>query len=42
LDARLSTLLCEETIVAKSEEVKTGANLAESSKEGCGWEGNVC
>jgi hypothetical protein len=37
LDARLTTLLCKKkNIVAKSKEVKTGCNLAESSKEGCG------
>jgi hypothetical protein len=36
VDAKLSTLLREETIVANSEEVKTGKNLAEPSKEGCG------
>jgi hypothetical protein len=37
LDARLATLLCKRKItVAKSKEVKTGSNLAESSKEGYG------
>jgi hypothetical protein len=36
LDARLTTLLCKKIIVAKSKEVKTGCNLAESSKEDCG------
>jgi hypothetical protein len=35
LDARLTTLLCKKVIVTKSEEVKTGPNLAESSDE-CG------
>jgi hypothetical protein len=34
LDARLTTLLCKKIIVAKSKEVKTRSNLAESSKEG--------
>jgi hypothetical protein len=34
LDARLKTLLCKNIIVSKSKEVKTGSNLAESSKEG--------
>jgi hypothetical protein len=29
-------LLCKNIIVAKSEEVKTGSNLEESCKEGCG------
>jgi hypothetical protein len=29
-------LLCIKIIVTKSKEVKTGCNLAESSKEGCG------
>jgi hypothetical protein len=37
LDARLTTLLCKKTIiVTKSKEVKTGYNLAESSKGGYG------
>jgi hypothetical protein len=37
LDARLTTLLCKKIhIFTKSKEVKTGYNLAESSKEGCG------
>jgi hypothetical protein len=36
LDARLTTLLCESIIVAKSEEVKTGSNREESCKEGYG------
>jgi hypothetical protein len=37
LDARLTTLLCKQkSIVAKSKEVKTGTNLAESFKEGYG------
>jgi hypothetical protein len=35
LDSRLTTLLCKKNIVAKSKEVKTGYNLAESYKEGC-------
>jgi hypothetical protein len=30
----MSTLLCEEIIVAEFKEVKTGFNLAESYKEG--------
>jgi hypothetical protein len=30
LDARLTTLLCKSIIVVKSEEVKTGSDLAES------------
>jgi hypothetical protein len=30
------TLLCKKINVAKSREVKTGRNLAGSSKEGCG------
>jgi hypothetical protein len=34
LIARLKTWLCK-NIVAKSREVKTGCNVAESSKEGC-------
>jgi hypothetical protein len=34
LNARLTTLLCKKIIVAKSKEVKTGCNLAETSKEG--------
>jgi hypothetical protein len=33
LDTRLTTLLCEKITVAKSK-VKTGSNLAESSKKG--------
>jgi hypothetical protein len=36
LDARLTTLLCKKSIVAKSKELKTGCNLAESSKDGYG------
>jgi hypothetical protein len=40
LDARLTTLLCKNIIVAKSKEVKTGWSnsryLAEFSKEGYG------
>jgi hypothetical protein len=36
LDARPTTLPCKQIIVAKSKEVKTGCNLAESSKEGYG------
>jgi hypothetical protein len=36
LDAGLTTLLCKKIIVTKSEEVKTGRHLAESSKEGYG------
>jgi hypothetical protein len=36
LDARLVNLLCKRITVAKSKEVKTGCNLAESSKEACG------
>jgi hypothetical protein len=31
-------MLCKKNIVAKSKEVKTGSNLAESSKEGYGPE----
>jgi hypothetical protein len=34
LNARLMNLVCEEIVVAKPEKVKTGSNLAESSKEG--------
>jgi hypothetical protein len=34
--ARLTTLLCDKITVAKSKEVKTGFNLAETSKEGYG------
>jgi hypothetical protein len=41
LDARLTTLLCEINVVAKSKEVKTGSNLAEPSKEGYGSERDV-
>jgi hypothetical protein len=33
LDARLTTLLYNKIIVAKSKEVKTESNLAQSSKE---------
>jgi hypothetical protein len=36
VDTRLKTLLCKKIIVAKCKEVKTGCNLAESSKEGYG------
>jgi hypothetical protein len=36
LDARLTTLLCKRITVAKPKEVKTGSNLAESSKEDYG------
>jgi hypothetical protein len=36
LDTRLTTLLCKKTTVAKSKEVESGCNLAESSKEGYG------
>jgi hypothetical protein len=36
LGARLTTLLCKQIIVTKSKEVKTGANVAEFSKEGHG------
>jgi hypothetical protein len=36
LDSRLMTLPCKEIIVAKFKEVKTGCNLAKSSKEGYG------
>jgi hypothetical protein len=36
LDARLKTLLCKNIIIMKSKEVKTGSNLAEPCKEGCG------
>jgi hypothetical protein len=38
MGARLMTLLCKKIIVAKSEELKTGCSLIESSKEGCGSE----
>jgi hypothetical protein len=38
LDARLTTLLCKKSIVANSKEVKTGCDLAESSKDGYGSE----
>jgi hypothetical protein len=31
-----SDLALKKNIVAKSQEVKTGPNMAESSKEGCG------
>jgi hypothetical protein len=41
LDARLTTLLCKKKIVAKSKEVKSGCNLAESSKKGYGSKGAV-
>jgi hypothetical protein len=41
-DARLTTLLCKRKItVAKTKEVKTESNLAESSKEGYGSKGAV-
>jgi hypothetical protein len=33
LGARLTTLLCKQIIATKSKEVKTGCNLAETSKE---------
>jgi hypothetical protein len=36
LEARLTTLLIKKIIVTNSKEVKTGCNLAESSKEGYG------
>jgi hypothetical protein len=36
------TLLCKKMIAAKSKEVKTGSNLAESSKEGYGSEMLFC
>jgi hypothetical protein len=36
MDARLTILVCKQIIVAKSEGVKTGSNLAEYSKEGYG------
>jgi hypothetical protein len=36
LDARLTTFLRKLIAVAKSKEVKTGCNLAESSKKGHG------
>jgi hypothetical protein len=36
LDARLTTLLCKQIIVAKAKEVKTCSNVAESSEEVCG------
>jgi hypothetical protein len=34
-------LLCKKITVAESKEVKTGPNLTESSKEGCGSKGAV-
>jgi hypothetical protein len=45
LDARLTTLLLK-SVIAKSREVETGrsyfkTNLADSSKEDCGWERSV-
>jgi hypothetical protein len=36
LDARLTTLLRKKNLFAKSKEVKTGCNVAESAKEGYG------
>jgi hypothetical protein len=36
LDARLMYVLCKKIIVAKSIDVKTGSNVAESSREGHG------
>jgi hypothetical protein len=36
LDPRLTALLCKKIIVAKSKEVNTGSDLAESSKEDYG------
>jgi hypothetical protein len=36
LEAKLTTLLCEKIIVAKSKEVEIRLNLSESSKEGYG------
>jgi hypothetical protein len=36
MDARLSTLVCIKITVAKSKEVKTGSNPAESSKQDYG------
>jgi hypothetical protein len=41
LDARLTTLLCEKIVAAKSEQVETGSNLAESFKKGYGSKGDV-
>jgi hypothetical protein len=41
LDVRLTTLLCKEIIVAKSEVVKTQSDPAESSKEDCGSERTI-
>jgi hypothetical protein len=43
LDARLTTLPCENTriVLAKSEDVTTGTNLAEYFKQGCGSKGAV-
>jgi hypothetical protein len=41
LDARLTTLLFKIVIVAKSNEVKTGCNPAEFSKEGYGSKRDV-
>jgi hypothetical protein len=41
LEERLTTLLCEKITVAKSKEVKTRSNLAESSKEGYGLKSAV-
>jgi hypothetical protein len=36
IDTRLTTLLCKNIIVMISKKVKTGRDLAEFSKEGCG------
>jgi hypothetical protein len=35
LHAKLTTLVCKKKIVANSNEVKTGPNVAEPSKNGC-------
>jgi hypothetical protein len=42
MDARLMILLCRKITGAKSKEVKTGCNLAESSKEGYGLKRACC
>jgi hypothetical protein len=41
LDTRLANWLCKKINVAKSKEVKTGCNLAESFKEGYDQKGAV-
>jgi hypothetical protein len=41
LDVGLTTLLCKNITIVESKAGKTGCNLAEFSKEGCGSERDV-